>query len=320
MHELDHSFASATYNRQLIYEDHMNAECSASAGYLGTSYISLFLGLLQIGLFSYLFFVLGRNEWVYWICVRLPSQQISNLMVIPIYEGLLVTTAAFSVLIGALRVIGIFNNNTIYFTVKWAAMRFLSEGIAVFLMHNGVGRRAVITAIAAAGVWAGTSGVLMYLLYHIYGYDVFISISLGLLILLFIFYLGNWLLPAHFLHRRPSMILLARSYVCVIIIFVLSIVVLKFETDPSGCVANVFFAIADIIQPLLVLRAVFYDSLFWQGLYSRGTKNLNEPLLGVWDDMPWATVDLVAQSISRLEQAEEAVPIIPFGQLALDTR
>ena len=53
------------------------------------------------------------------------------------------------------------------------------------------------------------------------------------------------------------------------------------------------------------------------GLFVRGTANLNEPLLGMWD-MGRDTMDVVAQSIADLEQ--EIVPIIPFGKLFLDNR
>ena len=131
-----------------------------------------------------------------------------------------------------------------------------------------------------------------------------------------VFYFLNWVTPAEKLHRRPALILLSRYYSIVFLLMLSATVILFVKSDTSGCAVNSLLSLGELLIPLLIYRTIYHDSLFWQGLFVRGTANLNEPLLGMWD-MGRETMDLVAHSISELEQ--EIVPIIPFGKLFVDT-
>ncbi|CAM9326100.1 unnamed protein product, partial [Ectocarpus fasciculatus] len=198
----------------------------------------------------------------------------------------------------------------------WFINRFITEGIAIFLMHNGVGKQAVHFSLTVSFIWALLSSAVPYAIFVEFGFRSFYASQMVILSIMGLFYSANWLAPAEKLHRRPALILLARYYSLVYLFMISATFILYYRGDTSGCAVNALLGLGELFMPLLVFRTIYHDSLFWQGLFVRGTANLNEPLLGMWD-MGRDTMDIVAQSISDLER--EIVPIIPFGQLFLDT-
>jgi hypothetical protein len=79
---------------------------------------------------------------------------------------------------------------------------------------------------------------------------------------------------------------------------------------------HVLFAFIETVFPIVILRAFYEDSMFWQGLYTgqtsligpdMNTGNLNEPLLGVWS-MSRRTVGLIADTLDTLDR-QVSIPL-----------
>ena len=236
------------------------SQCSYVIIFNDTSFISFISGLMQIGCVIYVFIFLRNSE------KAARNGQPTKVIVLPVYKSLINYNTFFAILIGIFRLAGLFENSVLYISIKWMIYRFLTEAMAVFLMHNGVGRRAVQDSAIISLCWTLFSGIIPLVFYVTYGFDTFCTCSIVVNGLLGVFYLCNWLLPASMLHRRPSMISFARFYSCVFLMLFVSMFFVKYNSDPSGCTVNVLTAIGDFVQPLLLFRAIVNDSLFWQGI------------------------------------------------------
>lgn len=288
-----------------------DAECDWLELYNNVSVITVFFCAVQIIVVSIVYCFLTNDKYF----MRLLGLN-NEVIVLPVYNNAIFWTTVCAIGLGIIRLASYPQNSELFYCIKWFVNRFLTDGLAIFLMHNGVGMTAVEFSAVTAFVWASLSAMIPYLIYLHYGMDSFYCAQIIVLSIMGVFYLMNWLAPAANLHRRPALILMSRYYSFVFSLMLSATLILLFQGDHSGCAVNVLLGLGELMMPLLIFRTIYHDSLFWQGLFVRGTANLNEPLLGMWD-MGRDTMDIVAQSISDLEQ--EIVPIIPFGMLLLDT-
>jgi hypothetical protein len=239
------------------------SECTYLILYNDTSFLSLLFGVFQIFCMVYMIWYLKQNERA----ARISHGVGKEVIVLPVYKSLLKLVALAGVVVGVFRVGGFYHENVLYMTIKWMVFRFFTEGLAVFLMHNGVGRRAAIRSTLISLSWTLLSGLGPFVVFVFYGFYAFTTFSLVTVGLLGLFYAVNWLAPTRVLHRRPAMILLARFYAWVFFLLFFSIFFLKYNSDPSGCTVNILTALWDWVQPMLVFRTIILESLFWQGSF-----------------------------------------------------
>lgn len=238
-------------------------------------------------------------------------------LVLPIYYMTVLFTVFVGICTGLISVIGVLQENVYFRVVKWFLYRLVADGLAIFLLHNGVGQKALKHAFWGALLWSTTSSISQILLYTFLGYEYYVVCITILIVFLFTFYTSCWMLPQECLHKRPPLLSYAKKSTFVLLIFITVYILLLRDFDRSSCAVQFCFAAVDILQPFAALRALREDSMFWQGLYENATiSNLNQPLLGIWS-LESTTVSVVTESICQLER--KVVPIIPFGAISIDT-
>ena len=239
-------------------------------------------------------------------------------IILPIYFLLVVYAILLGVYLGITNIFGVNISSVGADTVKWIIMRIGIEGLSFFFLHNGISHRAYRNAFLGGLIWSVFSGILPIIIYsqNNQNFNHYVITTIVFLIIIVIFYLITWLIPQRILHRRPALIRFAFFNVILITISLIYYMLLLFDFNPKSCGVIAFTEFVDFFQPFIILYALRQDSLFWQGLYEVPDSNLNVPLLGVWE-MGRETIGMVADSINQLER--RIVPIIPFGQLRVDT-
>lgn len=250
-------------------------------------------------------------------CCIVNKQKGGVTAVLPIYYFAMFYTIALGIILGVSSLIGI--NPLFIFAqnIFWILSRSCSEGLSVFLLHNGIGYKAMRTSILLGvswGIFSGITPMIVFLLSSNRRY--FVLTILFLLFLLFIFYLSTLVLPQEVLHRRPALRRFAIQSLFVLSLMILANGLYLRNFSSSSCSVEILYELCNFLQLLIILMALRQDSLFWQGLYYNPVSNLNEPLLGVWE-LGRETINIVADSINQLER--KVVPIIPFGSLRVDT-
>jgi hypothetical protein len=253
-------------------------------------------------------------------------------LVLPLYTVPMSYVLVVGSTVGFANLLGVFSTSQPVATAKWFLYRIVTDGLAVFLMHNGIGVRALRNALGAGLFVAFMSAYVPLSIYYAVSEDAYFVSVLVFLSLLVLVYLFLFLAPPWVIHRRPALLRLAACNAALCGLFLVShALVVAGAVGSEGCAVVVPAAVCWFIQPLVLLQALREDSLFWQGLYQgrgRGKASspdnpllhptnttLNAPLLGIWE-IGRATLDLVAGSINRLE--EKVVPVIPCGFLQLD--
>ena len=259
-------------------------------------------------------------------------------VILPMYQFPVWYVITVGIIIGITNIIGIQQEQIYTSIVKWGLYRVAVDGLAVFLMHNGIGMRALRHAVIGGLFWSTvTSGTILFA-YFESGYKAYSYTTITWLALTAIFYLCMWLIPQRFVHRRPAMVTYAFWNVVILLLFIAVCVFLAQEDDYdiATCSVEIILSICWMMQPFIILYTVRQDSLFWQGLYrnpqytlfgysfrgnpiksfanNRGPA-LNEPLLGIWD-FGRETMGILADSITMLEK--KVVPIIPFSFIEID--
>lgn len=240
--------------------------------------------------------------------------------VLPVYLTVVIPLLILCFLIGIHCILGVFTTSKDILIVKWTILRWLTEGLSIFLLHPGIGVLSFRRSAAISFLWSLANGAAMVGALYIGGFKTMLYTSVVILVELIAYYLLMIGLPVKVLHRRPAM----RRYSilnALILLYQLSVVLSYVGTDANSssltaCVVEVSFSITEFLQICAIMYAFCLDSQFWQGLYVGQEDNLNEPLRGIWD-MNRQEVNLVAQSVIQLER--KVVPIIPFSQLRVDT-
>ncbi len=263
-------------------------------------------------------------------------------VILPVYSAPVWTILAVGVLVGVTNIVGLLVDELYTSLIKWWLYRFVAEGVAIFLMHNGIGARALFTATICGFAWATISTAVPLWLYLRYGYESYATSAITAVGGTLVFYSILYILPRKLLHRRPAMVSYAFWNVIVLALFIAVLAMLMgTEYLMTSCAVEIMLSMCWMVQPFIILQAIRRDSLFWQGLSTNpqyeytfsqffgfsssssahqngthGDPDLNEPLLGIWD-IGRDTMGLVADSITTLEK--KVVPIIPFGFIQIDT-
>ena len=261
-------------------------------------------------------------------------------LILPVYVIPVWYVLTIGIIVGVSNIIGLLTTEVYTSIIKWGLYRFVAEGLAVFLMHNGIGERALRNAVLAGAAWGIiSSGAILYM-QDMWGYSAYsVQAVIGLSITL-AFYLVLWILPQRYLHRRPAMVNYAFWNVLILSLFIVVFSLLGYlQYSIASCSVEIILSICWMLQPFIIVFAMRQDSLFWQGLYSNpeyrmlgcslggsffncskqitnfsnrsGVRtNINDGLLGIWD-FGRDTMGMWADTITTLET--KVVPIIPFG-------
>ena len=238
--------------------------------------------------------------------------------ILPIYHLLVLYTAVISLLVGLQSTFGVVPFSVGLKAIKLTCYLILSVSLTVFFLHNGIGAKALRNSFMVGSFVAIVAGVSIVVSYVSASYSTYLWILSSISLMLAINFAAVVFAPATWFYRRPAAIPLA-VVSCVIFatIFCITVVIIAHGDDNTYCALEVTFDIYDVLQPFLVLRAVYQDSLFWQGLYKDGrkTSTLNAPLLGIWD----AGRETAARIVDTLDMLEmKVVPIVPFDLLEMD--
>ncbi len=67
--------------------------------------------------------------------------------ILPVYKNALYYVLTVGILVGMTNIVGIVVTDVYSSLIKWFLYRFITDGLAVFLMHNGIGVRALQNAM-----------------------------------------------------------------------------------------------------------------------------------------------------------------------------
>lgn len=289
-----------------------NCANSSKVGETPLAYFAV--GIIELCFLLLLYGMIKRSRNLASRGVRLAA----NLLVLPIYQNVLEYILFVGALVCVINIFNIHPTNIYVVCGKWFLYRTVAEGLAVFLMHNGVGSRALYNSLLAGVSWGALSSVLPTIVFVFGGFQNYAIVVIVMSVLLLIFYIVNWLSPRRYLHRRPAMRTYAQFYTLTLICLIVVMLLLVLNPSrPGSCYAEMVLLFLDLLQPFVMFYALQEDSLYWQGLYGQDPNGLNSPLLGIWD-LGRETIGLVTDSIATLEK--KVVTVIPFGTISLDTR
>jgi hypothetical protein len=310
--------------------------CASGFDILSSPVIFFFSGLLVVLVQLFLLALLKRSRHL----ASKGDKQASYILVLPIYSLAVLYLAIIGILCGLDDMFGFNNRQVEVVVIKWGLYRVVSESLAIFLTHNGIGIKPFRRSLLVGVSWAFVSSIIPLILYYRVGWHGYLVSMITMIILLDIFYLVMWIVPTNILPRRPALRSYSKVYTIGLLVTALAHIFLYLKgTISVPCLTEIIFVLSDLIEPLILFYAMHRDSQFWQGLFpppspppspithtswSAGlaspetvSSNLNEPLLGV-HELGRETIGVVGESIAVLET--QTVPIIPFGVLQIDTR
>jgi hypothetical protein len=228
--------------------------------YVGNSALFSFLtGLILFISLIWMITVWTRESW-------------NGILFIPIYSSIVGITIILMSLCCIIDLEGTISNEFIILISKWAIYQSLLIGLSSFLCHNGIGIKALIRSLTIGLTWGLISGGSLMFVFLQFGQTSFLYLQSSFLLILSVFYSLLWLLPKTILHRRPALYHLAQINMFIFLSALLLIFTYYFLSgsefeDEASCTIEVLFNIADIAQSYSILKAVYNDSLFWQGSY-----------------------------------------------------
>jgi hypothetical protein len=296
--------------------------CAGGFSILSTPIIYFISGFF---VFIVQIFLLGMLKRSRYLASR-GDKQASNSLVLPIYYRGVVYLVVLGMFVGLDDMFVFYSQQVHVICIKWGLYRIISESLAIFLTHNGIGIKPLYNSLLIGVSWAVISTLVPLLVFEYYGWQTYLIVSSFLVLTLSSFYGVMWLAPQSSIHRRPALITYSRFFCLGLLVFALAHYLLLFQHQLRlSCLVEVILAFADLCQPLLIFYAMHEDSRFWQGLFASSASgageealsgNLNQPLLGVWE-LGRETIGVVGDSIADLEK--RTVPIIPFGVLKINT-
>jgi hypothetical protein len=294
--------------------------CASGLSVLSTPITYFISGFLVFVVQIFLLGMLKRSRYL----ASRGDKQASNSLVLPIYYRGVVYLVVLGLFVGLDDMFTFYSQQVHVICVKWGLYRIISESLAIFLTHNGIGIKPLYNSLLIGVSWAVISTLIPLMVFEYYGWQTYLVVSSFLILALASFYGVMWLAPQSSFHRRPALITYSRFFCIGLLVFALAHYLLLFQDQLKlSCLVEVILAFADLCQPLLIFFAMHQDSRFWQGLFistaagEASAGNLNQPLLGVWE-LGRETIGVVGDSIADLER--RTVPIIPFGVLKINTR
>lgn len=205
-----------------------------------------------------------------WMCTVWTRDSWNGILFIPIYSSIVAITVILMSLCCIIDLEGTISNEYIILIFKWTIYQSILIGLSSFLCHNGIGIKALTKSLIIGLTWGLISGSSLMFIYLQYGQTSFLLLISIYLFILCVFYSLIWLLPKTMLHRRPALYHLAQINMFIFLfalLFIIGYYLLsdsEFENEAS-CTLEILFSITDIAQSYSILKAIYNDSLFWQG-------------------------------------------------------
>lgn len=239
--------------------------CSSEVSVFGTPLIYFISGFLVLVIQVCLLALLKRSRHL----ASRGDKQASYVLMIPIYYIAVLYLVLLGIAVGIDDMFGFQDTQVIVVALKWGLYRMSSESLAVFLMHNAVGTKAVIRSMVIGSAWATFSTVVPLLLFVFGGWHPYLIGATVLIMILDAYYLAMWLAPQDTIHRRPALKLFAKFFSFGLTIFGAAHLLLYFRDDLRlPCLIEVIIVFADLLQPLVIYYVMHQDSQFWQGIGS----------------------------------------------------
>lgn len=194
------------------------------------------------------------------------DRRASSALVLPIYYLTVLYMVGFGILVGILHIVGELSDSVQAITLKWFIYRVCAESLSIFLMHSGVGYYPLMRSLAIGSSWAFISSFVPFVVFTIFGLQAYLITSITLLVILFCFYFTIAFAPAKYINRRPAIFPYAYFYCCGIMLLLGAHIFILEDYEHSGCIVQAIEAFGDLIQPLVMYKAMYDDSLFWQGI------------------------------------------------------
>lgn len=97
------------------------------------------VGILELCLLLLLYFMIRRTESLAARGVKLAA----DLLVLPVYQIFLIYVLLVGAVVCVINIFNIYPTNIYIICVKWFLYRTCAEGLAINLMHNGVGPKSM---------------------------------------------------------------------------------------------------------------------------------------------------------------------------------
>jgi len=198
---------------------------------LGVSPIPyLVSGLVSLVALGYVVSVIWRNN----SDVVKPGSKALDL-ILPLYTVPVAYIIIVASTVGFANILGIYPTSLPIATMKWFLYRIPADGIACFLMHNGIGIRALRNSVTFSLVVGSLSSFLPLTLYYVsssHAYDVAAIVFLSIMVLVYTFLA---VAPPHIIHRRPALIPLARANAILLVLLLAAHVLLLQGQQFESC-------------------------------------------------------------------------------------
>jgi hypothetical protein len=249
----------------LGYVDNTNS-CANHFQIVSTPIIYFCSGLLLVLVQLFLLALLKRSRHL----ASKGDKQASYILVLPIYSLAVLYLAIVGILCGFDDMFGFNNRQVEVVIIKWALYRIVSESLAIFLTHNGIGLKPFKRSLLYGVSWALLSSILLLAFYHQFGWGAYLVAMILLLVSLDVFYFVMWLTPTNLLPRRPALRSYSRIYSLGLLLLALAHLFLYLQDMNIAqthipCVTEIILLVSDLCEPLVLFYAMHRDSQFWQG-------------------------------------------------------
>jgi len=248
----------ALFQAEMTYGalENNNYTCEPSASPIPL--ISSVLGAAELLILIALFVYVKRQRYL----ASLGSRKASLVLVLPIYHYVLNYTIFAGILVAVDNILSIFYGYLLLFWIKYFLYRLCAEALSIFLMHNGVGERALKRSILFSLILTLSFLGLQIVFFSLFGYDGYFFTLISQFALITLAYSILWWAPVAYIHRRPAAIRYARYYTltCSVVFTALCLIIVN---NYWQCAAQLILSIIDFIQPFIIIRALSEDSKFW---------------------------------------------------------
>ena len=183
-------------------------------------------------------------------------------IILPLYAIPVAYVVVVASAVGFANILGVSPATVPAATIKWFLYRVPSDGLACFLMHNGIGLRALRNAVAFGLVVASVGAFVPLAVFFLAAsLQAYAATSVALLALLLLAYAYLALAPAQSLHRRPALVPLAAVNAVVCALLLASHVLLLLGQGLDGCGVEVLGGLCWLVlvspEPCLSVMGCF---------------------------------------------------------------
>jgi hypothetical protein len=214
----------------------------------------------------------------------------------PAFEYCLYLQAVVSVYTGVVIILvpidpGEANSETqsLIFASVWALQHGVVEGLAILLNQNGCGRHALLKCVFMSLVWCGLCFILYVLFFE--GGSAYAVGQLSIDFLLLVYYGLLTFIPQQMVHRRPALMIYAKSWLLFRVFGTALHIGLLTRTSNRLCSCAYFFfriILFCFFQPILSYEVLLLDTEWWQGLSPRPPSLRLAPSLAPNEDVEFS--------------------------------